>query len=284
VDRKGSASSAIPAEVTFTTFALSPDGKHVMLIGDPSNELWNVDLGRGTRARLTFDGAQHNFPVWSPDGKSVAYLKSQILDDTIAVRSSSGVGQEQILSPKAPETARFLTDWSRDGKYILYSEGKPTTNSYAIMALPMAGDRKPFVVVPGTSTNLDAHFSPDGKWIVYSSNESGRFEIYVTSFPTLIGKWQVSTNGGRPGRWSPDGKEITYMAAGGDVMSANVDFKGVDFSVSGVERLFHTNGISQVFPDFDVSPDGKRFLLPGATDSEQPPITLVTDWKAALNK
>jgi eukaryotic-like serine/threonine-protein kinase len=285
VDRKGTATVATPAELTFTTFALSPDGKNVIVVGDPNNELWNVDLARGTRARLSFDGMQHAFPVWSPDQKSVAYLRTQTFGDAIAVRSANGVGQEQIVSEATADLARFLTDWSKDGRYIIYSEGKATTNSYPIMALPMFGnDRKPFVVVPGTSTNLDGHLSPDGKWLLYCSNESGRFEVYVTSFPVPNGKWQVSTNGGRPGRWIPDGKEIVYYSPGGDVMLAKIEIKDGNFGIGKVERLFHANGVSQVSPDFDVSPDGKNFLLPGVLSSEQPPITLVTDWTAALKK
>ena len=82
----------------------------------------------------------------------------------------------------------------------------------------------------------------------------------------------------------PDGKEIVYYTPSGDVMSAKLDIKNGDFSVLGVERLFHAGGVSQVVPDFYVHPDGKRFLLPGVTVTEQPPITLVTDWKTALNK
>ena len=286
-DRKGGAKPAAPSQINFATFALSPDGKRVVVVGDPNNELWNIDLERGTRARLTFDGVQHNFPVWSPDQKSVAYLRSESFGDAIAMRSANGTGQEQILVPvlPQPEIARYLGDWSKDGRYLLYAEGRTTSNSFTIWALPMSGnDRKPFVAVPGTSTNLDPHFSPDGKWVVYSSNETGRFEIYVTSFPTPNGKWQVSTNGGRPARWTPDGKEIIYVANGGDVMAAKVEIKHGEFSVPKVERLFHAIGISQVFPDFNISPDGKTFLLPGVLNTEQPPITLVTDWKAALNK
>jgi Tol biopolymer transport system component len=286
VDRKGGATPASPSELNFTSFALSPDGTRAIVVGDPNNELWNVDLARGTRARLTFDGLQHAFPIWSRDQKSVVYQKTETFGDAIVMRSSNGVGQEQtILTVAPPEIARLLTDWSRDGRYLIYSEGKATSNSFAVYGLPLFGsDRKPFVVVPGTSTNIDAHLSPDGKWLAYSSNESGRFEIYVTSFPVPNGKWQVSTNGGRPARWMPDGKEIVYYTPGGDVMSAKLDIKNGDFSVSGVERLFHAGGVSQVVPDFYVHPDGKRFLLPGVTVTEQPPITLVTDWKTALSK
>jgi eukaryotic-like serine/threonine-protein kinase len=286
VDRKGAASQASPSEINFTTFALSPDGTRAIVVGDPNNELWNVDLVRGTRARLTFDGVQHSFPMWSHDQKNVLYQKTETFGDAIVMRSSNGVGQEQTIVPVAPpEIARFLSDWSRDGRYLIYSEGKATSNSFAVYALPLSGnDRKPLTIVPGTSTNLDAHLSPDGKWLVYSSNESGRFEIYVTSFPVPNGKWQVSTNGGRPARWMPDGKEIIYYTPGGDVMSAKLEIKSGDFSVSGVERLFHAGGVSQVVPDFYVNPDGKKFLLPGVTVTEQPPITLVTDWTAALKK
>jgi len=139
-------------------------------------------------------------------------------------------------------------------------------------------------VVPGNTTNLDSHLSPDGKWLVYSSNETGRFEIYVTNFPAPIGRWQISTNGGRPGRWSPDGKEIFYLTPGGDIMAVRIEAKGNELSTGKVERLFHASGISQIYPDFNVSPDGKHFLLPGVTNSEQPPITLVTDWTTALKK
>jgi eukaryotic-like serine/threonine-protein kinase len=290
VDAKGSSLAATPSELTFTSFALSPNGKQVIVVGDPNNELWNVDLARGTRARLTFDGLQHAFPAWSPDGKRVAYLVTDVIGDAIAARSASGVGQEETLLPNDEKTGvtRYFSDWSHDGRFLVYSEGIVTGNSFAIWALPISGndrsDRKPFIVVPGNATNIDAHLSSDGKWLAYSSNETGRYEVYVTTFPKPNGKWQISTNGGRPGRWSPDGKRIFYLSAGGDIMSAEVETKAGEFSTGKVERLFHANGISQIFPDFDVSPDGKRFLLPGVMTSEQPPITLVTDWTAALKK
>jgi len=287
VDLKGNASAATPSELNFTFFALSPDGKRVMVVGDPNNELWNVDLARGTRARLTFDGVQHSFPVWSPDGKRVAYLNTDVTANTIAIRNANGVGQEDVvLSDKGVANVIYLNDWSRDGRYLIYSQGVIATNSSAILALPLNGpDHKPFEVVPGNSTNFDAHLSPDGKWLAYSSNETGRFEVYVTSFPVPNGKWQISTNGGRPGRWAPDGKAIYYLNFnGGDIMAVHAEAKGGEFSTGKVERLLHASGISQIFPNFDVAPDGKRFLLPGAITIDQPPITLVTDWTSALKK
>src|SRR5262249_25337741 len=150
--------------------------------------------------------------------------------------SSTGEGAEELLL--ASPQLKVATDWSRDGRFLLYRSLDPNL-SYDIWALPMsganasptgrghqeiAGDRKPFPVVQTNFDERDAQFAPDGKWIAYQSHESGRFEIYVQSFPGPGGKERISTNGGTQVRWSYDGKELFYISADGRLMAVPIRF------------------------------------------------------------
>src|SRR5262249_13834718 len=167
-------------------FALSPDGKQlaVSIADDGINrsDLWLMDLARGVTSRFTHDGyasAIGRDVVWSPDGLQLAFSASGKGNADIFVKKASGVGQGELLvgSPN-PE---FVEDWSSDGRYIVYGTWAP--NPTDLWALPLWGDRKPFPVVQSPFRKDEPHFSFDGKWLAYNSDESGRWQIYVISFP-----------------------------------------------------------------------------------------------------
>jgi len=132
-----------------------------------------------------------------------------------------------------------------------------------------------------------ARFSPDGKWVAYASNESGRWEIYVTSFPTAQGKWQVSNAGGEQPKWRIDGKELFYLAADGKIVAVPV-MTGANFDAGTRVALFQANPREMVATSerfaYDVSKDGQRFLINTQLKSALTPMTLVMDWTASLNK
>ena len=149
--------------------------------------------------------------------------------------------------------------------------------------MPLSGDRKPFQVVPsGAFYSNGASFSPDEHWIAYESNESGRSEIYVVSFGGRAGKWQVSTNGGLAARWRSDGKEIFYLSAEGFLTAVPVSAGPTGFQIGTPHQLFRQ--LSSATTDYAPGIGGQRFLFNAAGEQRSEPITLVTNWPAALKK
>jgi eukaryotic-like serine/threonine-protein kinase len=143
--------------------------------------------------RLTFGQGRSQRPVWSPDGRQIAFSNDRTGTWQIYVKDVGGTGQEQLLTDGP--NAKAAKDWSRDGRYILYEEQDPK-NGADIRALLLDGDHKPIPVLQTPFNEAQPQFSPDGKWIAYQSDESGANQIYVQSFPPSGGKWQISTSGG----------------------------------------------------------------------------------------
>jgi Tol biopolymer transport system component len=147
--------------------------------------------------------------------------------------------------------------------------------------LPLVGERKPFPLVEGPFSVFAGQFSPDGRWVAYTSTESGRTEVYVTSFPEASGKWQISTAGGRFPRWRANGKELFYESIDGRLMGVEVESRSGNLSIGQPAALFPMNSRSGTVP-FDVSPDGQRFVVNTAGDHASEPINLVVNWPKAL--
>ena len=178
---------------------------------------------------------------------------------------------------------------------MLYATQDPKTAA-DLWALPLTGERKPFPVVQTSFDDIQGQFSPDGRWLAYASNESGRYEIYIRSFPEPSGKWQASTAGGTQPRWRRDGAELYYVAPDTRLMAVPIrvasDRRAVDAGVP--VALFPTrlaSGANALAAGFNssaqyvVAPDG-RFLMNVSVDeaAPAPPITIVQNWTAGLNK
>jgi protease II len=176
---------------------------------------------------------------------------------------------------------RFPDDWSHDGKFILYERGSDLWS----LALP---EQKATPFLKATSTLKNGRFSSDGKWLAYASNESGRWEIYVTSFPDAHGKWQVSTSGGDQPKWRSDGKELFYFSPESKLMAVSVT-TGTHFDAGTPTVLFQANPREMVATSehvtYDIGKDGQRFLINTQTkQSETMPMSVVLNWSARLNK
>ena len=195
-----------------------------------------------------------------------------------------------ISAPLANERSlQYLTSWSPDGRFLLQTS--VTSGAGDIWMLPLSGERKPFMFIGGPSLQHTAQFSPDGRWVAYGSFESNRSEIYVAPFSgqpgEATGKWQVSSNGGAEPRWSPDGKELFFLAPPPEsaLMVAAVNGQGAAFEVGAIRRLFavRTGGLRA---SYQVAPDGKRFLfnLGPSAPAVPTPITIVVNWAAGLSK
>jgi Tol biopolymer transport system component len=257
---------------------LSPGGDRIALALEGTvTDIWVMDVARGVRTRLTFGPVGNNNPVWSPDGKWVAYNTITRHGTTINRRPAAG-GGEELVFPEG-DTLRTLSDWSPDGKYLLYEKGALGTRQ-EIWAAPLSGDQKPFPVVPpGAFYSNSPRFSPDGKWVAYQSNESGRVEIYVVPFRGGQGKWQVSTSGGAFPIWRRDGKEIFYVSTDGFLSGVPIATGSDQIQPGKPEPLFRAAADA-----YDVSPDGKRLLLDVVGDQNVKPVTVVLNWTAEMKK
>jgi len=228
--------------------------------------------------------------VWSPDGTKIYYSGIRTGLPHIYAKAANGTGNEELVYNGG--TDERVRSMSSDGRYLLFEriDGVSKTKQ-DIWALPLFGDRKPFPLVNTQFSDVQPLISPDGKWVAYASNESGRFELYITSFPVPTSKLQVSTAGGQSPRWRYDGKQIFFVSDDRHIMAVDVGARGnslvlgVPHAVAALTVNAPSSGLSSFGP-VEVSPDGKRLLVSmtkNASDAVEP-ATLVINWPAELKK
>jgi eukaryotic-like serine/threonine-protein kinase len=292
-DSSGKPTGTVSTSEAFRQIELSPDDrKAAVSMGEPLATLWIYDLARNTRTRFTFDNQNYSHPVWSADGSQIAYTQgggaANDAGHSILSKTSNGNGAEKTLLSLNPSTGTQLAlcDWSPDGRYLMYRTGTSGTgDGFDLWILPLFGDRKPFPYVAGPGDQLYAQFSPDGRWVAYTSNETGRNEVYVAPFPRTGAKWQVSQNGGTLPRWRRDGAELFFAGfSSGEFAVAQVNAHGPNFAVGDIHDLFVINNMSPSIASdqYDVSANGKRFLVITTGEGGTQPLTLVQNWAAEL--
>ena len=255
---------------------ISPQGDRIALqIDTGENDIWVLDSARGVRTRLTFGPVANTEPVWSPDGKWIAYNSRRDNKFSIYRKHSDGSGAEELLI--SDDTQIITSDWTRDGKYLIYSRVKPSENSSEIWALPLEGEHKPYLVVAG---GFWGQLSPDGRWLAYQSRESGTPEVYVVTFGSGQGKWQVSATGGTRARWSRDGKELYFMDSTYNLLAVPVKDAGDALQFGTLQTLVPTWSAPVVF--YDITPDGRKILLDRVSQQVSQSLTVVSNFTAEL--
>ncbi len=193
-----------------------------------------------------------------------------------------GAGEEKLLlHTDEPKSA---ASWTSNGKYIAYVTRSPKTQ-FDIWALPASGDGKPIPLAVSPFTETTPMFSPDGRYVTYVSNESGRDEIYVQTFPEPGGKWQVSNGGGSDPSWRGDGKELYYRSPDQKLMAVEIR-PGADFQ-AGVPQALFAIRIRPGGPrnKYVPSSDGQRFMIAAPLGRDaMSPTTIVLNWPAGLGK
>ncbi|MGC1448932.1 MAG: protein kinase [Candidatus Sulfotelmatobacter sp.] len=283
-DRNGKQIGTVADKLTnLQTARISPQGDRIALqIDTGMNDIWVLDLARNVRTRLTFGPVSNTFPVWSPDGKWIAYASDRNGHANLYRKPSDGSGAEELLL--TDDLVTLPSNWSQDGKTLFYSRG-PAGSNWEVWALPLEGERKPRLVIPhsGSSFSAMGHLSPDGRWLAYASNESGTAEVYVVAYGGGQGKWQVSTNEGSQPQWSKDGKELYFANDISRVLSA-VPVKEANGALQfGVAQSLVTTPATQQFI-YDVSPDGKRILLNVVSQQVNQSVTVISNFPAGLKK
>jgi eukaryotic-like serine/threonine-protein kinase len=301
-DRQGKQLSNVgePGSYSYTDLALSPDGTHLAAarvdakLAGTEVGIWLLDLLRGGSTRFTFDLSPDSAPVWSPDGRRVAFAAGRAGGTGIYQKAANGAGKEQALVGATGEP-KLPNDWSRDGRFLLYTQRNPRSHA-DLYVLPLADNGTPSnTATPFANTEFgeeQGRFSPDVHWIAYASDESGRSEIYIQPFPAPENggsKTSISRDGGIQPRWRRDGKELFYFSLDGKLMAADIT-QEPSFRASVPRALFqlpvgqigHNEQAVRVFA-WDVAPDGKRVLVDTGTTSSEP-ITVVLNWTAELKK
>jgi Tol biopolymer transport system component len=282
LDRQGKLLTSVGELGTYVTPSFSPDETQVVYAR--SGDIWLHDFTRSTPVRLTFNPATEFAPVWSPDGKYVAFASDRDGPNNIYRKVASNAGTEELLL-KSDET-KTPTDWSHDGRFLLFTIAK--SGSTEIWTLPLDGPDgkpgKPALYLKETVSQGNAKFSPDGHYVAFQSDANGRTEVYVQTFPDPTGgRWQISTTGGSFPRWQRDGKQL-YFIVNRNLMAAEVTLNP-SFNFKAPTRLAEL----PLGPGaFDVGGKGEKFVKAGvaaaSTDAPPPPITVVLNWQTAIPK
>ena len=282
VDRKGT-EQPVPAPAhNYVLPRISPDGQRVAAgIEEADSQIWNYDFARGTLTRLTFEGANNVDPVWTPDGKRIVFKAD---GNRLFWQPADGSGAAEALTSGPLSTNDIPGSLSPDGQELVFTENDAATTR-SIWILPLK-DRKPQPFGRSQSYETAPRFSPDGHWIAYDSTESGRDEIYVRPYPGPGGKWQISAEGGTEPVWNPKGRELFYRNHN-QMMAVEVTTQPA-FSAGKPRLLFEGAYVPtpRSWPDYDVSPDGQRFLMLKAPEQAQAPaqINVVLNWFEELKR
>jgi eukaryotic-like serine/threonine-protein kinase len=273
--------------------SLSPDGTRLavtIFVGNQGiADNWVLDLARSTRTRLTFSASATTYAntggvTWTPDSKTIFYASVTKGIYQIYAKAADGSGTEQLVSESA-EASLYPGCVSPDGRYLVYTrrlnQKEPGDH---IWALPLSGGGKPFPILQDALDERAPEVSPDGKWLAYQSNESGRPEIYITAFPGDGAKWQVSSNGGITPKWRHDGKELFFLDPLDNIVAVDVNTPGNAVKLGAPHALFRAIGIQRDFGPYDVTADGKKFLINSGVKEGTEPVTLVQNWTAELKK
>ena len=276
---------------------ISPDGKRVALqVRTSKNNIWIWDLARKTMMPLTFDeGAGSASPLWTPDGKRILYSwdRENGLLGGVYWKASDGSGEAEKL---ASSPGRGLTPWSfsKDGKSVALWEVTPSPLHWDIGLLSMEGDHARQKLIQEKYFAKDPRISPNGRWMAYASNESGKYEVYVCPFPDVKkGKWKVSASGGNHPLWSPDGRELFYSSS--DATMAVPVETDPQFKLNGTPSVLFPGKLGKIIGAnrlamadhtyWDISPDGKRFLMLKDSPDEAPrKINIVLNWLEELKQ
>jgi eukaryotic-like serine/threonine-protein kinase len=283
VDASGRELETIGDPADYGSPDFSPQGDRLAYdLNDPRSgklSVWIRDLKRGVSSRFTFGNADAFTPLWSPDGRTIVYTQ----DQDLFAKPVDGRGEEKMLVKS--DGLKIACSMTPDGKTLVYFQRDKETG-WDIWTVGLTGSAKPVPFLKTPFAEILPNLSPDGRFLAYQSDESGRAETYVQTFPEGGGKWQISSAGGLEPHWSADGKSLFFRSPGQKVMSVDVETRN-GFS-AGVPKLLFGPNFDTMRPARDrylPARDAKRFLVVATLGREAlSPIVTVLNWPAELGR
>lgn len=286
LNRQGLELGTISSPRDFVDLRLSPDGRLLaMTARDPrrgTSDIFVNELDRDLTRPLTSDRGTENGPIWSPDSKMIVFAADRLGPPNLHVRNADGTGTErEVVAPASgPQAGGSFTP---DGRSIVFLQPNPGTD-YDVMVGPIDKSAPPVAVVATRGRETSPRISPDGRWLAYASNESGRHEVYVQSWPEGQGRRQVSRDGGTTVRWRGDSKEVFFVAgpAFDHLMAASIVATGGTVEPGTPRLLFVAGGD---ITGYDVTSDGERFLVISPDRAaERGTLSVARHWSNLLRK
>ncbi len=274
------------ADGLLTTVALSPDGTRaaVARIEAAGPAVWIQQLATGALTRLSINQTDADRAAWTPDGKSVAYLGSNNGHRTVWIRRADASDTATAMSPPGLDLDEVLFD--PRGRYTIYRSFGSGVGTRRLLITPSRADSAPRPLVSAKYDNYAATLSPDGNWLAYNTEESGQPEVVVRPFPHVdSARFAISVGGGVEPLWRRDGKELFYRSQRGDMFAVPTTI-GATFTHGQPQRLFANPGLllGLYFRTYDVSPDGKRFLMVSSGDRGSHELAMVLHWTTTLQQ
>jgi Tol biopolymer transport system component len=265
---------------------LSPDDERIAVEQlDPETgnwDIWTVDAQSGDPARVTFAPSLERHPVWSPDGTRLALISTQGGYARVYQKFLRGSGELDLLLG-SNLIHNGLTSWSKDGALLMQILTLETDEDCWVLTLNETPTSEPFL--QGPSAEIHSQISSDGRWVAYSSNETGKFEVYVSSYPSNDAPMRVSTAGGYQPRWRGDDQELYYLSPEGKLMAAKAK-SGRRLVFSEPSALFPITTEPEIRErwTYDVASDGQRFLFVVRLDGGSSSISVVVNWTEKLKR
>lgn len=293
VDRDGS-ETLIPIEPgNYEHPRISPDGTRVALSElEPNNDIWIWDFQSGTNTRLLLGANGGDWPVWTPDGTRIAYHPG--FGEIIDWKDADNRGEpERVLTGRDGRDPFHPEVFSPSGMELLFWGSASADTGIDIGMVTIASDSEPNWLLQGPYNQFNSDISPDSRWIAYQSDESGRSEIYVRSFPKVDEKrWLVSNRGGSQPLWSRDGRELFYLEPGAPPRMIAVGLQHAETDFAFVARNlvmdwpYKSTNLGRDGRSYDASADGRRFLVlkPMDGEEESPRIVVIQNWFEELKR
>jgi len=277
MDRSGKQQDIPVIPHLYTNPRVSPDGSRIAVAADDQQrDIWIFDIGRAVLSRLTMDPSVDTFPTWTSDSTRVIFGSGRGTNVNLWWQAADGSGSpERLLTSTNIQVPTSVTP---DGRDVIFHEVMPETSA-DVLRLRLAGPRKPEFLVSSKSLDRDAVVSRDGRWLAYESNKSGTVEVFVKAMTGTPGEWQVSNSGGSRPAWGRD--ELFYIADDRSLMRVAVPAGSATWTggtpTKLIDRLPEITGTNGFTRDYDVSPDGRRFVIVkmAGTQKDTSPSSLI---------
>ena len=277
-DRNGKRLGSVGSPYLYWQVTLSPDEKvlaaHVMDPKDRKSDIWLLDLASGILSRQTSDSSSKDTAVWSPDGREILFSsnRSGVMQ---LYNKPVGGGEDRLVYGSTQSV--YPGEWLRDGSFLFLND-----NGLSFLRLHPGNGAKVETLLKTDYSKDGPHVSPDGNWVVYNTDESGRWEVYLATFPAFTGRRQISANGGVQGVWRKDGRELFYLSLEGELLSVPIK-PGLSPEPGVPKVLFRTRiPVAAQLDQFAATADGQRFLVLESQEGASRPLTVVVDWQAEM--